>query len=137
MLDTCTLHHVSLPVSDIDKARKFYGDVLGLEEDMRRPDFEFKGAWYKLGDRHVHLIVPSATERPTLRLGKAIDLHDAHLAIRVRSFSGAIAHLESRGYRRTDERNAEPSADNPLPMRINSAGKAGFPRSMFWTPIEM
>src|SRR5262245_27310686 len=128
MLSTGTLHHVSLPVSDIDRARAFYGEVLGLQEDPDRPAFDFKGAWYNLGDRKIHLIVANADDHPTFRYGKGIDSHDSHFAIRVSSFSGAIAFLESRGYRRTGEQNPEPSVSNPLPMRINASGKAGFPQ---------
>ena len=134
MLKTGALHHVSLPVSDIDKARAFYGEVLGLEEDTSRPEFDFEGAWFKLGDRRVHLIVPKAGEHPTFRAGKPIDSHDAHFAIRVRSFSAAVAYLESRGYRKTEDTNPEPSADNPRPMRVNTAGKAGFPQIYILDP---
>lgn len=128
MLKNQTLHHVSLPVSDIEKSKRFYLEVLGLEDDPKRPKFEFGGAWLKIGDRSVHLIVPDASEHPTYRSGKAIDSHDAHFAIRVASFSGAIAHLESKGYRRTADKNPAPTAENPLPMRVNAAGKAGFPQ---------
>jgi glyoxylase I family protein len=134
MLNTGTLHHVSLPVSDIDRAKAFYGEVLGLEEDRNRPDFDFKGAWYNVGDRKLHLIVATTGEHPTFRLGKAIDSHDSHFAIRVPSFSGAVAFLESRGYRKSDERNPEPTADNPRPMRVNAAGKAGFPQIYILDP---
>jgi catechol 2,3-dioxygenase-like lactoylglutathione lyase family enzyme len=76
MLNTGTLHHVSLPVSDIDRAKAFYGEVLGLEEDRNRPDFDFKGAWYNVGDRKFHLIVANTGEHPTFRFSKAIDSHD-------------------------------------------------------------
>ena len=134
MLNTGTLHHVSLPVSNIDKARDFYGGILGLEEDRSRPDFDFKGAWYNVGDRKVHLIVPKQDEHPTLRTGKPIDSHDSHFAIRVTSFSGAIRFLESKGFRRTADRNPEPSVSNPLPMRVNAAGKAGFPQIYILDP---
>ena len=134
MLKNVMLHHASVPVSNIGSAKQFYGEVLGLEEDPARPDFPFEGAWYKLGDRRLHLIVPEKDDSPTFRLEKAIDSHDAHVAIRVDSFSGAIAHLESKGYRRTADRNPAPTADNPRPMRVNAAGKAGFPQIYILDP---
>ena len=134
MLNTGTLHHVSLPVTDIDRAREFYEGVLGLIEDAARPAFDFKGAWYNLGDRKIHLIVANPGEQPTLRSGKAIDSHDAHFAIRVPSFSAALAYLESRGFRRSAERNAAPSTANPLPMWVNAAGRAGFPQVYILDP---
>lgn len=128
MLKNATLHHASLPVTNIARARQFYSGVLGLEEDPNRPKFDFEGAWYKVGDRTLHLIVPQTDDDPTFRSEKAIDSHDAHVAIRVASFSGAIAHLESKGYRRTADPNPRPTPDNPLPMRVSMAGKAGFPQ---------
>jgi glyoxylase I family protein len=134
MLNTGTLHHVSLPVSDIDKAKSFYEDVLGLEEDKSRPAFDFGGAWYKLGDRRLHLIVPKREDHPSFRLGKAVDSHDAHFAIRVPSFSRAIAYLESKGFRKTTDPNPRPTPDDPRPMRVNAAGKAGFPQIYILDP---
>lgn len=46
---------MSLTVTDLARAKRFYGDVLGLAE-LQRPDFDFAGAWYALGDRQLHLI---------------------------------------------------------------------------------
>lgn len=128
------LHHVSLPVSDIDKARSFYEGVLGLEEDTSRPAFDFEGAWYKLGDRSLHLIVPKREDHPTFRSDKAVDSHDAHFAIRVPSFSAAIAYLESKGFRKTTDPNPRPTPEAPQPMRVSAAGKAGFPQIYILDP---
>src|SRR5687768_2183010 len=86
MLEIETVHHVSLPVSDLDRARAFYGGKLGLEE-TDRPPFKFGGAWYRVGDRSLHLIVPEPAEEPTLKRDKGIDSHDVHFAIRVRSWT--------------------------------------------------
>jgi glyoxylase I family protein len=111
MLEIQTIHHVSVPITDLERSRRFYSDVLGLTE-IPRPAFSFAGAWYRAGDRDLHLIVG---ERSTFREGKGIDSHDVHFAIRVRSYRGAIAHLEALGY-------------GPDTMRVNPAGTAGFPQ---------
>lgn len=67
-LDTCLrrpilisqqLHHASFPVCDLEAARRFYGGVLGLEE-IERPAMGIDGAWYRVGDSQVHLIVTPA-----------------------------------------------------------------------------
>ena len=50
------IHHASLCVSDLARAKAFYGESLGLEE-IPRPDFPFPGAWYRAGANEVHLIV--------------------------------------------------------------------------------
>jgi catechol 2,3-dioxygenase-like lactoylglutathione lyase family enzyme len=87
-------HHAALIVTDMDRARWFYGEVLGLRE-IARPPFDFPGAWYELGDRTLHLIVhpPAKAVRGTT----AIDPKDGHLALRVPSFEATVARLASFG----------------------------------------
>ena len=100
MLDISSLHHVAVCVTDIERAKQFYGGVLGLKE-IPRPPFPFGGAWYKLPDgRQFHLIVH---ERPrTLRGTTAIDLRDGHLALGVADFDRAVAHLRAAGVDRVE-----------------------------------
>ena len=133
MLNIETLHHVSLPASDLERSAQFYEGVLGLEP-MERPPFDFKGKWYKIGDRSLHLIVPADDKSATFRGGKPIDSRDAHLAIRVGSYAAAVAHLESKGYRASTERNPRPTVDNPRPMRLSPTGVAGFPQIYLLDP---
>ncbi len=45
MLEFETLHHVAISVGDLARAKRFYGEILGLEE-IARPNFPFAGAWY-------------------------------------------------------------------------------------------
>ena len=56
LIDFKTIHHISLSVTDLEQSGHFYGAILGLEE-INRPDFDFPGAWYKIGDQQLHLIV--------------------------------------------------------------------------------
>ena len=133
MLTIETVHHVSLPASDLQRSIAFYEGVLGLEP-MQRPAFDFDGRWYKVGDRRLHLIVPRDDETPTFRHGKPIDSHDAHFAIRVASYAAAVAHLEAKGFRRSAGRNPVPTGDNPLPMRLSPTGAAGFPQIYLLDP---
>jgi len=50
------LHHVSINVTDVERAVTFYAEVLGLVP-LPRPDFGFDGAWLAVdGGRQVHLI---------------------------------------------------------------------------------
>lgn len=95
MFELQPLHHVALSVSDMTSADWFYGEVLGLEK-IPRPPFDFPGAWYRLGDRTLHLIVHPATTH-TLRGTRAIDPRDAHLALRVSSYEDTLARLKSFG----------------------------------------
>lgn len=94
MLQVDTLHHVAISVTDLARAKRFYGELLGLPE-IPRPPFDFPGAWYQLGDRQLHLIVHPATH--TLRGTTAIDSRDGHYAIRVRSYRQTLEHLRAHG----------------------------------------
>ena len=127
MLEIETIHHVSIPVTDLAGAERFYEDVLGLKK-ITRPDFPFGGAWYRAGDRDLHLIVPEPDDDPTLRGDKPIDSHDTHFAIRVRSYARALEHLRSKGYRED-----LPETDL-LRLRANPTGKAGFPQIYILDP---
>lgn len=49
------IHHVSLAVRDLDKARAFYSDILKFRE-IPRPPFQSKGIWYEVGDQQLHLL---------------------------------------------------------------------------------
>ena len=44
MIEIDSFHHVSICVTDIDKAKHFYGEILGFPE-IERPPFDFPGAW--------------------------------------------------------------------------------------------
>ncbi len=46
------LNHFLVAADDLEATRKFYVDVLGLEEGFR-PPFDFAGHWIYLGDRAV------------------------------------------------------------------------------------
>ena len=87
-------HHVGICVTDLARAKDFYGGILGLRE-LPRPPFDFGGAWYELGDRQLHLIVHPPTR--TLRGTRDIDSRYGHIAIRVRSYDEALRHLRSHG----------------------------------------
>jgi catechol 2,3-dioxygenase-like lactoylglutathione lyase family enzyme len=123
MLSITTIHHVSLPVVDLERSKRFYSEVLGLRE-LSRPPFPFPGAWYQVGDRHLHLIVG---EQSTFRHGKGIDTHDIHFAVRVDSYRGALEHLRSKGY--------SVNAEDPLRRtKENRQGTAGFPQVFVLDP---
>jgi glyoxylase I family protein len=95
-LEITSLHHVSINVTDLERARRFYTEVLGLEE-IARPAFDFAGAWFRIGDRQLHLIVHPATR--TLRDTTDISSREGHVALGVRDYGAACARLESAGVR--------------------------------------
>ncbi len=50
------MDHTALLVSDVEASRGFYGDVLGMEGVPRPANFEFPGAWFRVGTVELHLI---------------------------------------------------------------------------------
>jgi len=55
--------HTTLCVRDLDRARDFYGDLLGLREIADRP-LSFPGLWFDLGGAQLHLIFDAAFQSP-------------------------------------------------------------------------
>ena len=122
MIEISGLHHVSLPVTHLERSQAFYGGVLGLKE-IERPAFEFAGAWFAVGDRQLHLIVH---DKPTLR-ARGIDSHDVHFAMRVTNYGETVAFLKSLGY-------STEARDVAKKLRENQWGKAGFPQLFILDP---
>lgn len=88
------LQHVTIAVRDLERAKHFYGAVLGLRE-IERPGFDFSGAWYALGDRQLHLIVNDDAE--SLRDATGPDSREGHFALRVSDWEATVEHLEANG----------------------------------------
>jgi glyoxylase I family protein len=92
MLKSKAFHHAAIRVTDVERARHFYVDVLGFKQ-LPRPDVPSPGHWLALGDVQVHLIhgpvaqydaEPGMATRP-------------HLAIVIDDFAGAAAELDKHG----------------------------------------
>jgi glyoxylase I family protein len=115
-LEIESIHHVSLPATDLERSKAFYREIVGLPE-IERPPFTFPGAWFGVGPNQLHLIVG---EGQTLRADKGVDSHDIHFAVRVRSFREALEFLGAKGY----------STDAPglMNIKVNEEGTAGFPQ---------
>lgn len=118
------LHHVSLPVTDLERSRRFYREILGLRE-ITRPPFDFPGAWFEVGGGHLHLIVG---ENATFRGEKGLDSRDIHFAVRVPSYREAKEFLESKGY------STEADEDDPMTLKASPKATAGFPQLYILDP---
>jgi catechol 2,3-dioxygenase-like lactoylglutathione lyase family enzyme len=112
--DGPSLHHVTLPVRDLERSKEFYGGLLGLQE-IERPPFGFPGAWFSLGNGQLHLVADGGG---TYRGDPRVDARDSHFAIRVESFDGAVELLRSAG----------------LEMKVDRESVTGFPQAYVADP---
>ena len=90
------LHHSSLLSSNLESAKHFYVDVLGLPLDESRPDMGFDGLWFDMGaGQQIHLLClpnPEAgIDRPE-HGGR-----DRHVALLTDDLEVVVAKLEQHG----------------------------------------
>ena len=83
---------VSVPTQDLDAARAFYADVLGLEcsSVWQRPGQDAVGSEFETGRMTIALMVSE-------NLGIAFSPHRVPIALQVADVAAARAELESRG----------------------------------------
>ena len=86
------IHHASFIISDVERAKYFYHDILGLPISNARPDLSFDGLWLDIHDhQQIHLLLvdnPDPLKRPS-HGGR-----DRHTAFRVKKLSLIQAHLD-------------------------------------------
>jgi glyoxylase I family protein len=123
-MEIAAIHHIALTVTDLDRSRRFYREILSIEE-IPRPPFNFPGAWFRLGDSHqLHLIVH---DRSTFRQ-KPLDTRDIHFAVRVPNYHAAIDFLRAKGYRE------DTGVNDPYCMILQPRPTAGFPQIYICDP---
>ena len=123
-MDIRQLHHISLPTTDLQRSRQFYGEVLALTE-IQRPPFPFPGAWFSLGDRELHLI---GGEGARSQGGVGTDPRQLHFAIRVASFEGALARLREQGFHEDVEET------DPKHLKVMLQPLTGYPQAYIVDP---
>jgi glyoxylase I family protein len=89
------IHHVSLLITNLKEALYFYEGILGFRQNKKRPQFDFPGVWYDIGNTQLHLIVDP--EGGTRRTTNEINSRDAHFAIRVKDMDKLLQILEHHG----------------------------------------
>jgi catechol 2,3-dioxygenase-like lactoylglutathione lyase family enzyme len=95
------MDHTALIVQDLERSRRFYGEVLGLLEVPRPSTFMFGGAWFQGPDFQIHLILARDTSAPAgfakadekdVRIGRA-----HHIAFEIDDVENAMTELRARG----------------------------------------
>jgi catechol 2,3-dioxygenase-like lactoylglutathione lyase family enzyme len=95
------IEHVAITVSDIDRAKRFYGELLGLTEVARPESFDFPGAWYRNGPTDLHLVSRAVLDGESKR----------HVAFFVSDLRAAARVLQANDFPVLWERMKIPSLD--------------------------
>lgn len=107
-MTTIRLHHVSLMVTELERARSFYEGILGLRPNPDRPIKSFDGVWYDIGTQQIHLIVRDAGVASTLPSPETYGGMDRHTALIVSNLEPIRTRLEKAGLRHTPSRSGRP-----------------------------
>src|SRR5690348_16310334 len=94
------LDHASIIITDVERSRRFYRDVLGLKEIAKPRTFDFVVVWFDLGNQHIHLLLKDRPDAQSPR----------HFALRVADVKAARTYFRERGVR-TEETTPIPGAD--------------------------
>jgi len=59
--------HVSVLITNLERSRHFYRDVLGLKEIAKPRTFDFKVLWFEFGNQQLHLLLKAQADLPSPR----------------------------------------------------------------------
>src|SRR5262249_54853047 len=87
-------------ITDLERSRRFYRDVLGLKEIAKPRTFDFRVLWFDLGNQQLHLLLKRQADTISPR----------HFALRVTDVAAGRAYFRERGIA-TEETTPIPGAD--------------------------
>jgi glyoxylase I family protein len=99
-LQITQVDHSSVIITNVERSRRFYRDVLGLTEINKPRTFDFVVLWFQLGDTQVHLLLQE----------KADAISPRHFALRVRDVAKARTYFREQGIA-IEETTPIPGAD--------------------------
>jgi glyoxylase I family protein len=94
------IDHCSVIITDVERSRRFYRDVLGLKEINKPRTFDFVVLWFDLGNMHIHLLLKDEPDT----------LSPRHFALRVADAAAARAYFRRLGLE-VQETTPIPGAD--------------------------
>jgi glyoxylase I family protein len=99
-LHVTQIDHVSVIITDVERSRRFYRDLLGLREIAKPRTFTFSVLWFDLGNQQLHLLLKD----------RADTISPRHFALRVEDVQAARAYFREQGVS-IDETTPIPSCD--------------------------
>ena len=90
-----SIDHITIVVKDLNATRRFYVDLLGMDE-VPRPNFSFKGQWFQAGATLVHTILEFEGSGPA-GSGGCANSRGHHFAFLVDDCHAAAKRIEQLG----------------------------------------
>ncbi|MSU80635.1 MAG: bleomycin resistance protein [Gemmataceae bacterium] len=87
MIQITQIDHVSVLITDVERSRRFYRDLLGLTEIAKPRTFSFVALWFELGNQQLHLLKKPEPDTRSPR----------HFALRVADVMAARTYMEECG----------------------------------------
>jgi catechol 2,3-dioxygenase-like lactoylglutathione lyase family enzyme len=81
------LDHVSVLITDLERSRRFYRDLLGMTPIHKPRTFDFEVLWFDLGDQHLHCLLKDKPDTNSPR----------HFALRVSDCAAARQYFKGLG----------------------------------------
>jgi catechol 2,3-dioxygenase-like lactoylglutathione lyase family enzyme len=94
--------HMALLVADVERSRRFYTQVLDMQEIPRPKNFDFPGAWLSNDNFQIHLIGEQSEGRakqvhPGYHVDELALGRGTHVAFEVDDLEAAMQHLHAQG----------------------------------------
>ena len=105
MFKTLKVDHIGIAVKDLEQAKKFYTEILGMEvmgeETVEQQ--KVKVCFIPCGDSEVELLESTSPDGPIAKFIEKNGEGMQHIALRVDNIEAAIADLKAKGVRMIDE----------------------------------
>ncbi len=105
MFKVLRVDHIGIAVKDLDAAKKFYTDVLGMAaqgEEVIEPQ-KVKVCFIPSGDSEVELLESTTPDGPIAKFIEKKGEGIQHIALRVDNIENALKDLKAKGVRLIDE----------------------------------
>ncbi len=86
-LEFTQIDHVSVLITNLERSRHFYQNILGLKEIAKPKTFDFVVIWFELGNQQLHLLQKPQPDSRSPR----------HFALRVKNVQAAREYFRAKG----------------------------------------
>jgi methylmalonyl-CoA/ethylmalonyl-CoA epimerase len=100
------INHIAIAVSNIEKAAKFYQDVLGLSlSDVEVvPAQKTRAGFFKIGETNIELVQPSETDSPLVKFLETKGQGIHHICFEVDDVEAEVKAFLEKGATMVDQK---------------------------------